>query len=99
MMQHYIGNTQSPNQLTFMILIAKVFYMSNTMKLLPFLAEPGKLCNWIEFITAVLDSQQDKTSHLVQPTDDLQTIENLDKHEWWKLKGICAKISLKLYSK
>jgi len=82
-----------------MIVIAKIFFMLNTLKLLPFLIEPGRLSNWIEFVVAILDSQQDPSSHLVQPTDDMSTIEQLDKSDWWKLKGICAKISVKLYQK
>jgi hypothetical protein len=38
-------------------------------------------------------------SQLVQMTDDMHMIDSLDRSEWWKLKGICSKISLKLYQK
>ena len=99
MMQGIISRSDSPNQLKIMILISKIFYMCVAVKLLPFLVEPGKLANWIEIFAAVLDSQQDPSSHLVQLTDDIAALEELNKHEWWKLKGICARISVKLYGK
>ena len=99
MMQGIISRSDSPNQLQIMILISKIFYMCIHVKLLPFLVEPGKLNNWIEIFAAVLDSQQDPSSHLVQLTDDMSTLAELNNHEWWKLKGICARISVKLYGK
>jgi len=94
-----IGNSGDPLQLKIMIGVAKIFYMTNTLKLLPFLIEPDHLNNWLEFVVAILDSQQDAQSTLVQPTDDMSQIEALDKTDWWKLKGICCKISVKLYQK
>ena len=94
-----IGRADSPNQLKLMIGVAKIFQMCNALQLLPFLMEPGRLGNWVEFVVAILDSQQDNSSQLVQLTDDMHLIEQLDKSEWWKLKAICSKISLKLYQK
>ena len=99
MMQGIISRSDSPNQLQIMILISKIFYMCNAVRLLPFLVEPGKLNNWIEIFAAVLDSQQDPSSHLVQLTDDMNALAELNNHDWWKLKGICARISVKLYGK
>ena len=55
-MMETIQNVGSPNQLKFMILISKIFYMCNTMKVMPFLLEAGKLSNWIEIIVAILES-------------------------------------------
>jgi hypothetical protein len=92
-----IQNAGEPNQLKIMINVAKIFNMCNTLKLLPFLIEPGRLNNWIEIIVAILDSQQDPASHLVQLSDDMHQIARLDKEDWWKLKGIFTKISVKLY--
>lgn len=82
-----------------MILVAKIFYMCNTAKILPMLVEPGAMKNWIDIFVAILDQQPDASSPLVQKTDNLEQIEALDKEEWWKLKAICTKISLKLYNK
>lgn len=80
-----------------MIIICKIFYMCNSMRILPMLLEPGKLSNWIDIIVTILNTRQDPNSQLEQLTDDMNVIEQLDKHEWWKLKGICCKISIKLY--
>ena len=38
------GDTE---QLRLLVLIAKIFFMSNTLKLLPFLVEAGRLENWV----------------------------------------------------
>lgn len=48
------GGTE--HQLQIMILVSKIFYMSNTLKLLPFLVDPGQLGNWIDIFVAVLES-------------------------------------------
>lgn len=99
MMVQYIEKGFSDNQLKILILIAKIFYMCNTMKLQPDLVRPGALQVWIDIFVSILESDQDAASPLVQPTDKADQIEILDKQDWWKLKGICSKISLKLYSK
>ena len=80
-----------------LIAIAKIFFMCNTLKLLPFLIEEGRLNNWIEFLVSILDNSPDPS--LCQQTDDLNAIENLDKNDYWVLKGICCKISVKMYQK
>jgi hypothetical protein len=56
-MMKTIGNSGDPLQLKIMIGVAKIFYMTNTLKLLPFLIEPDHLNNWLEFVVAILDSQ------------------------------------------
>lgn len=98
MLTYKIGK-QSPLQFKILILICKIFYMFNTMKLLPDLILQGKLSTWIECFVMILGSEQDASSPLAQKTEDLKTIEGLDKEEWWKLKGICSKISVKLFNK
>jgi hypothetical protein len=97
LMQHHCGSSGTPNQLRFMTLIAKIFGAGNSMRLLPFLAEPGRLNNWIGFIAAVLSSGQEAGSPLIALTDDAATIEQLDAGEWWKLKAACAKTALKVF--
>jgi len=37
-----------------MIGVMKIFYMTNTLKLMPFLIEPDKLNNWIDIVVAIL---------------------------------------------
>lgn len=82
-----------------MILIMKVFNLMNYQSIAPILLESGKIRPWIEYIVKILDAQQPADSYLVQWTDDDEKIESLDKDEWWQLKGICAKNSMKLYQK
>lgn len=63
------NDMSSPLHFKKLILIAKIFYMCNTMKLLPFLVEPGRLDVWIDFITNILDHQNPDDSPLIQQTD------------------------------
>jgi hypothetical protein len=82
-----------------MTLILKTFHMMNYTRIAPCLYEPGKLRPWVDFIDTILGTQQDTNSDLVKWTDDMETIKKLDKDDWWKLKAICCKCSLKLYQK
>ena len=93
------ANGENPYQMQMMILILKIFNMMNYSRIAPCLYEVGKIRPWIEFIVQILDAQQDVNSHLVKWTDKQDEIDKLDKDDWWKLKSICAKNSLKLYQK
>lgn len=73
--------------------------MSNYMKVLPFLVQPGKLETWVNYFASILDSQQDASSSLIAQTTSADEIDQLDKQEWWKLKAVCSKISVKLFAK
>ena len=55
-MTQIVGNANEPNQLRIMIGVAKIFFQCNTLRLLPFFIQPGRLNNWIEFVVAILDS-------------------------------------------
>jgi hypothetical protein len=54
-MMAMINASGEPLQLQMMTIIAKIFYMCNYVKLLPFLIEPGRLNNWVEFVVMILD--------------------------------------------
>jgi len=82
-----------------MIIISKIFFMMNFLKPVPWLIHSGKICYWIECFVFLLQSQQDAGSFLIEQTDDTEKIEFLDNQDWWKLKAICSKISLRLFSK
>ena len=82
-----------------LVIIAKIFYMCNTLNLLPHLIEPDRIDNWIEFVVQVLDHQLPEGDKLIEPTLDMNLIDSLDKSDYWTLKGICSKISVKLYQK
>jgi hypothetical protein len=71
--------------------------MSNQMKILPFLLAPGKMAGWINFFVAILQFHQE--GDLTNPTDNWNQIQELDKHEYWKLKAIVCKISNRLLAK
>ena len=86
-------------QLKIMIVISKIFFMMNYLKVVPFLIEEDKIQSWIQCFVMILESQQAEGSFLIQQTDDQDQIEQLDNHDWWKLKAICCKISLKLFTK
>ena len=59
MMISTIQNITGNGQMEKLIAIAKIFYMCNTLKLLPFLIEAGRLDNWIEFLVSILDNAPD----------------------------------------
>ena len=80
-----------------MKLVAKIFYMSNHLKLQPLLLANGRLGVWVNYFVTILEYQQDANSELVVQTASEQQIDMLDKTDWWKLKGICSKISVKLF--
>ena len=88
-----------PDHFKKLILIAKIFYMCNTMKLIPSLIEPNKLNNWIEFLFSIIGNQRADGDPLITLTDSADAIDQLDKSDYWTLKGICCKISIKLYQK
>lgn len=62
MMVKYIEMGMSTNQLTILILISKIFYMCNTLKLQPDLVMPGALKVWIDIFSSILESDQDAAS-------------------------------------
>lgn len=71
--------------------------MTNHLKLQPLLMVNGRLGVWINYFVTILDTQQDANSELVAQTGSEKQIDMLDKTDWWKLKGICSKISVKLF--
>lgn len=92
-----MNNLGAPLAARQLILIAKIFFMCNTLKLLPFLVEKGRIETWVNFLVAMLEYEAPAGSELVAQTTDMDKIEQLDQSDFWKLKGICAKISVKLY--
>ena len=39
--------------------------MSNNIKILPFLIEPGRIANWISFFIAILEFNQEAGNQLI----------------------------------
>jgi hypothetical protein len=59
--------------------------------------EPGHLQPWVAFFKAVLD--QPCPPDLSSPTDDAIEINRREKHIFWKLKGITAKLTYRIFVK
>jgi hypothetical protein len=54
------------DQLKKLILIAKIFYMVNTIRIPPFLIEPGKIDNWVNFIVFFMEHGLDSNDPRVK---------------------------------
>jgi hypothetical protein len=62
-------------ELKFMVILSKIFLMSNTIKILPFLIEQGRIGVWVNFFVSVLSNQLDGSNQLVQKTEVVDHIE------------------------
>lgn len=78
-------------------LICKVFYVSNQLQMCPYLMEPGNLNAWIALFKHFLDLPC--PPELTAATDDIQEIERREKNIFWKLKGITAKLTYRIFVK
>lgn len=57
--------------------------------------QAGKSSSWVTFFKGVLDTSMGEQYETL--TENTEQIEQLDKTECWKLKGIVAQITLKLF--
>jgi hypothetical protein len=55
------------------------------------------MSGWVELFTQYLDTPL--PVHLITPTEDTEQIRQLNKTPEWRLKGILAQITLKLFVK
>ena len=67
-MNFIVQNSGSPNQFLIMKIVAKIFYMTNHLKLQSLLMINGRLGVWVNFFVTILDTQQDASSELVTQT-------------------------------
>jgi importin-7 len=93
MMQH----KDDADALHMLHLICKVFYVSNQLQMCPYLMEAGHLDPWVQFFKAILDMEC--PPDLSAQTDDAIEINRREKHIFWKLKGITAKLSYRIFVK
>lgn len=93
MMQH----KDDPDALYMLHLICKVFYVSNQLQMCPYLMEAGHLDPWVQFFKAILDMEC--PAELATKTDDATEIDRREKHIFWKLKGITAKLTYRIFVK
>lgn len=62
-----------------------------------FLGMPQRITPWMNFFQSVLETSLGP--QFETPTEDSQQIDELDKQICWKLKGIVAQITHRLFSK
>ena len=78
-------------------IICKIFYLANQMFMCPFLAEGSNLDPWIQFFKTLLDKPI--PADLESFNEEMTVIEARDKHILWKIKGISAKLTYRIFSK
>lgn len=92
-----ISHRDNQDALHILHLICKVFYVSNQLQLSPYLMVDNNLDPWIHFFKTILDMPCPKD--LAEPTLDTNEIQRRDKSIFWKIKGIAAKITYRLFIK
>lgn len=92
-----LGNLDNEIALRILYLICKIFYVSNQLKIAPFLIENGALNPWMLFFKQLLD--QPIQDHFESVTENSDEIHKRDKSIQWKIKGLAAKITYRLFSK
>ena len=80
-------------------LIAKIFYLSNQLKISPYLSDNkgANLDPWILLLKTIMDRPVPES--LESHTEDMDEIEKRDKHICWKIKGISSQCTYRLFSK
>lgn len=92
-----IQNQDNEDALHMLYLICKIFYISNQLYICPFLAQNNTLDPWIQFFKTLMD--RPVPEQLEKFDEDMEVIEQRDKHIIWKIKGISAKATYRLFSK
>ena len=91
------GQLQNENALKLLHMVCKVFYIANQLYLLPVLTAEGQLHPWMHFFKEVLDLPlPDQLSSFVE---DMDEIAARDKSIHWKIRGMIAKTTFRLFSK
>ena len=78
-------------------LICKVFYVSNQLQMSPYLMDAENLDPWIHFFKTILDLPC--PPDLSSSTEDPAEIDRREKHIFWKIKGITAKLTYRAFVK
>ena len=90
-------NVESEKAYEVLYLICKIFYISNQLYICPYLTEGTNVDPWIQFFKTILDKQV--PAELESFVEDMDVIEERDKHIIWKTKGIAGKTSYRMFSK
>ena len=92
-----INNKENEDALYMLHLICKVFYVSNQMQMCPYLMEVDHLDPWILFFKTILDMECPPALEI--STEDTEEIHRRNKTIFWKIKGITAKITYRIFVK
>jgi hypothetical protein len=92
-----INNKENTDALYMLHLICKVFYVSNQLQMCPYLMEGDNLDPWIMFLKTIMDMPC--PDDLCAPTSDTAETVARDKSIFWKIKGIAAKITYRVFVK
>ena len=92
-----INHKENSDALYMLHLICKVFYASNHLQMTPFLMQENNLDPWIQFFKTILDMEC--PANLSAPTQDTIEIQKRDKDIFWKIKGLTAKITYRIFTK
>jgi hypothetical protein len=74
-----------------------VFYVGNQLVIAPFLTAEGALDPWLTFFKTLMDMPL--STELTSFIEDTDLIQARDKCIHWKIKGVAAKITYRLFSK
>ena len=92
-----INNLENEIALRILHLICKIFYVSNQLQIAPFLMESGTIDPWMMFFKSLLDLPV--RGGLDQFSENMEEIAARDKSIQWKIKGMVAKITYRLFNK
>jgi hypothetical protein len=92
-----INNKENTDALYMLHLVCKVFYVGNQLQMCPYLMEGDNLDPWVMFFKTILDMEC--PMELCSPTDNVDEIQRRDKSIFWKIKGITAKITYRIFVK
>ena len=92
-----INNKENSDALYMLHLVCKVFYVGNQLQISPYLMEGDNLDPWVMFFKTILDMEC--PADLSVNTDDQDEICRRDKSIFWKIKGITAKITYRIFVK
>lgn len=92
-----MGSLEDETALQILHLIGKVFFASNQLQILPFLAEGDNLVPWMQFFKQILDLAV--PAELSSITEDKDVIAERDQHMLWKIKAVIGRITYRMFSK
>lgn len=89
---------ENPDSRRVAFLICKILYSTNQYQLCHYLMQPGCLDPWIEFLKANMERQLPFDCETFNENDQNKVME-IEKRVEWKIKGVAAKLSYRLFVK